>query len=242
MPPKRLKIVEPKKPKKKVPKRLKIVEEKKIEPKKKPVKKKKLPKKLNIKPEKKKMVKKMPKRLKIVEAPPLEETHPELTAITGMTGVQANAMSSLALFGMLPKELGQMVLNPSQRGGGVKVGQIPISKFTIDDVESAFQNSYDFNSNMTQSMAMDGDWTEYGGYRVLTAREDKYYQKHINSYRDGNYDSRMEMIEQKIMEKGSTIEFKLLEKALKDFKKQNKGKTGTIKQFDDEFSKFWDNY
>ena len=123
MPPKRLKIVEPKKkPKKKVPKRLKIVEEKKIEPKKKPVKKKKLPKKLNIKPEKKKMVKKMPKRLRIVEAPPLEETHPELTAITGLSGVEANAMTPLALFGLLPKELGQMVLNPSQRGGGVKVG------------------------------------------------------------------------------------------------------------------------
>jgi len=53
---------------------------------------------------------------------------PELMAITGLGKSEANAKSPLELFGMLPKELGQMVLNPSQRGGGAKVGhQSPLS-------------------------------------------------------------------------------------------------------------------
>ena len=49
------------------------------------------------------------------------KAHPELNAITGLTPSEANAMTPMALFGMLPKELGKMVLNPSQRGGGVKL-------------------------------------------------------------------------------------------------------------------------
>ena len=53
---------------------------------------------------------------------------PELTAITGLSKAQANAMSPAELFGMLPKELGQMVLLPSQRGGGVQVAKKPTPK------------------------------------------------------------------------------------------------------------------
>jgi len=46
---------------------------------------------------------------------------PELKAITGLTKKQANAMSPLELFGMLPKELAtNIVLNP--KATGVKVG------------------------------------------------------------------------------------------------------------------------
>lgn len=41
--------------------------------------------------------------------------------MTGLSRETANKMSPEQLFGMLPKELGKMVLLPSQRGGGVKV-------------------------------------------------------------------------------------------------------------------------
>tara|TARA_R110002073_G_scaffold203016_1_gene362589 strand:+ start:23 stop:970 length:948 start_codon:yes stop_codon:yes gene_type:complete len=49
------------------------------------------------------------------------KAYPELNAITGLTQSEANEMEPMALFGLLPKELGKMVLNPSLRGGGVKL-------------------------------------------------------------------------------------------------------------------------
>lgn len=166
------KKIEPeKKPaKKKLPTKLRIVE-KKIEPKKKPVKKKKMPTKLNI-VESKPKAKAKPKKLRIIAGGrypalakkmgirPISEkdlatidanskkrrdekerkAFPELNAVTGLTQSQANNMTPMALFGLLPKELGKMVLLPSQRGGGVKVARPPLS--TDADFKDIFQKMY----------------------------------------------------------------------------------------------------
>ena len=148
--PKKLNIVETKKKpvvKKRVPKKLNIKPaKKKIEPKKKPVVKKRLPTKLNIKPvQKKKMVKKLPTKLNIIEK------HPELMAITGLTTKKANAKTPLELFGMLPKEIGQMVLNPSQRGGGVKLTDPAIKEKAIDEFISEVREDHKQDGSVSRA-------------------------------------------------------------------------------------------
>lgn len=261
--PKKLNIIEPKKkpvkkPAKKLPTKLRIVK-KKIEPKKKPVKKKKMPTKLNIVKSKPK-AKARPKKLNILPnkkvqaiVTPKVESHPEMTAITGLTQSEANAMNPMALFGMLPLELARMVMTPSLRGGGVKVGETPVNKFTLDDADEAVRlnspGEYDdFGESMSYMMALNEDYTQHAGYRVLSSRDDKFYQKNYDEYRTGGYDMsdknyhRMEDIETKIMESYGEIHSNLINDALKDFKKANKGKSYTSKQFGEDFIPFWNNF
>ncbi len=66
---------------------------------------------------------------------------PELTAITGLTTRQAKAMSPAELFGKLPKELGQMVLQPSKRGGGPTVAGYTKNEF-INDLERLYKKEF----------------------------------------------------------------------------------------------------
>lgn len=263
--PKKLNIIEPKKkpvkkPAKKLPTKLRIVK-KKIEPKKKPVKKKKMPTKLNIVKSKPK-AKARPKKLNILPnkkvqaiVTPKVESHPEMTAITGLTQSEANAMNPMALFGMLPLELARMVMTPSLRGGGVKVGETPVNKFTLDDAEAATNNvpfhdsETEFSQNMGESMHWNGDFTEYAGYRVLTKRENTFYRNNLDVYRTGGVDDmpeksfhRMEDIETKIMEKSGFIYHNVMNDALKRFKKENKGKTYSPKQFDMDFAEYFENF
>jgi hypothetical protein len=170
---------------------------------------------------------------------PKDDSGKQLKSYTGLDRKQANKANPLELFGMLPQELRKNILLPSKRGGGVKVGQMPISKFTFADVDFNDMDP-DFSENAWQSMAYDADYTEYAGYRVLTDRQDKYYQKHYLSYAGGEYDEKMESLEGKISERLSTIEMLLMKKEFREWKKKNKGKTGSSKEFSKEFGEYFD--
>tara|TARA_R110000772_G_scaffold117112_1_gene222446 strand:- start:401 stop:1090 length:690 start_codon:yes stop_codon:yes gene_type:complete len=80
------------------------------------------PKKLKFKVNKP-AVKPAPKKLKFkVNKPLAKKPESQLSKMTGLSRAEANKMDPAQLFGMLPKELGKMVLQPSRRGGGVSVG------------------------------------------------------------------------------------------------------------------------
>jgi len=97
-PKKKIKLIKKEEPKPKPKKKIKLI--KKEEPKAKP--------KAPAKP-------KTPPKKKMVELP-------ELKAVTGLTKAEANKLSAVELFGMLPKELAKdIVLNP--KATGVKVAQ-----------------------------------------------------------------------------------------------------------------------
>ena len=171
-----------------------------------------------------------------------KEALPQLKKLTGLTKAEANKLDPTALFGLLPSELGKKILNPKETG--IKVGNtIKIKDFNEDDYSYEYEeNEMDLISSFFQSMMFRNDLTSYVGYRVLTSKQDKYYFKNIDAYRNGEYDEKMETIEMKINDKLSDIYMTLLEKAMKEFKKKNKGRTETKKLFIKEFSDFWDNY
>lgn len=64
----------------------------------------------------------------------------ELLDSFGLTNAEANKMDPTKLFGMLPPEIGQMILTPSLRGGGVQVARHPLS--TDADFKEVFQKIY----------------------------------------------------------------------------------------------------
>lgn len=172
---------------------------------------------------------------------PKDDSGKQLKSYTGLDRKQANKANPLELFGMLPQELRKNILLPSKRGGGVKVGQMPISKFKFDDFD--FNDLHeDFDSRAAEAMNYYEDHTEYAGYRILTDRQNKYYHKHYVSYYSGEYDEKMEMLGEKIRERLSTIEMLLMKKAFREWKKKNKGKTGSPSEFSKDFGEYFDNY
>jgi len=183
--------------------------------------------------------KKKPKFKVVGKAKPKKITLPELKAITGLSKAEANKLKPEELFGLLPKELSQMVLQPSKRGGGVKLGHINIKDFTLDDFEDIkpdyLRNSV---SNTNESMMFNQDFTD-----VLTAREDKYYLKHYSDYVDGNVSDKiffkMETIEGKIMENTFKLINNEMKREFKKWKTKNKGMTGTKKTLAKSFYEFY---
>jgi len=99
--------------------------------------------------EKKKAIAKLKKKLKALKKKEEKEAKkavieelPELKALTGLNKTEANKLSPLALFGMLPKELSlNIVLNP--KATGVKVGEpVPYTKAQADMINTIFNEIY----------------------------------------------------------------------------------------------------
>jgi len=179
------------------------------------------------------------KKVKVVPRKPKKITLPELKAITGLSKAEANKLKPEELFGLLPKELSQMVLQPSKRGGGVKVGQMDIKDFTLDDFEEVYPEALmDSVDNTNQSMMFNGDFTD-----VLTAREDKYYLKHYSDFTRGNLSDKiffkMETLEEKIRDNLTEVITKEHKREFKKWKTKNKGMTGTLKTLGESFDKFY---
>jgi len=174
-----------------------------------------------------------------LKAKPKKITLPELKAITGLSKAEANKLKPEELFGLLPKELSQMVLQPSKRGGGVKLGHINIKDFTLDDFED-IKPDYLRNSvtNTNESMMFNQDFTD-----VLTAREDKFYLKNYSDFIGGNLSDKilfkMETLEEKIEENTFKLLLKEMKTEFKKWKTKNKGMTGTKKTLAKSFEEFY---
>lgn len=190
--------------------------------------------------EKQKKVSKAIKEKKVkVKTKPKKITLPELKAITGLSKAEANKLNPEELFGLLPKELSQMVLQPSKRGGGVKVGQMNIKDYTLEDYEEFNRDFYiDSFDNYVASMNYYSDFTP-----ILTARENQFYLKHQSDFTSGNVSdkigSKMEALEEKMREKTHTELVKEHKREFKKWKTKNKGMTGTRKTLGESFDKFY---
>jgi len=123
-------------------------------------------KKTATKAEKKKAIAKLKKKLKALKKKDAEEAKrallqesPDLSRITGLTKAEANKLSPLELFGLLPKELSlNIVLNP--KATGVKVGEPqPYTKAQADMINAIFEEIYQSEGARQYVLG----WSIYGG-------------------------------------------------------------------------------
>ena len=98
----------------------------------------------------KEQVEKKQKTKKNFTAP--KKLRTELLDSYGLTNAEANKMDATKLFGMLPPEIGRMILTPSMRGGGLQVGRHNIKskvKYILEEGKeqlNTMRGSYDYES------------------------------------------------------------------------------------------------
>ena len=152
-----------------------------------------------------------------------------------------NKLSPLELFGKLPQELRKQILTPKETG--IKVGVIPVSSFTYDDIVEPDDDDNNLVYEAEENY-MDSGSTNISWIKGITSKQAEFYKNNVRSYSDlsDKQKIRIETIEDKIS-KGlrSTIksDFK---KELKEWKVKNKGKKMNLKEAIKSFRNFSDYY
>ena len=197
------------------------------------------------KEEKKKMDK---PKFKVVKKDEKKKFTTKKTAGEKLTGLKKADMKKIdpaELFGKLPKELRQKVLDPKKTG--VKVGQYKVGDFTADSLlDFLGGKARDFYydqfgervDNVFQSMAYYDDYSDY-----LKPNQEKLYKKGRLKGLDSlteKQQGRFEELEIKLMEKVDRDIGKYMDKLQKEFIKKNKNVSGTKKQIETKFIEFID--
>ena len=140
-----------------------------------------------------------------------------------------NKLSPLELFGMLPQELRKIILTPKETG--IKVGVIPVSSFTYDDIVEPDDDDnnlvYEAEENFEESGARDISWI-----KGITSKQAEFYKNHIYDWGDlsEKKQDRLETIGEKVNDGlRPTIE-RDMKKELKEWKVKNKGKKMNLKE------------
>ena len=189
-----------------------------------------------------------PKEVSEAKLPKIKkgEIQTELMGQFGLTNKQANSMSALKLFGLLSPEVKKIILDPKTTG--TKVGRISASKLgeeeLIDD-NPKMSEDMDEESNYVDQLAYRNSWNE-----VLPKAQARFYGKHYTDYYsyagdqvgDEKISDRMEELGQKVMDKASNRVYSDRRKALRAWKKKNKGLTGTLLELQEAFADFYEQY
>ena len=140
-----------------------------------------------------------------------------------------NKLSPLELFGMLPQELRKIILTPKETG--IKVGVIPVSSFTYDDIVEPKDDDdnlvYEAEENFKDSYATNISWI-----KGITSKQAEFYKNHIYDWGDlsEKKQDRLETIGEKVNDGlRPTIE-RDMKKELKEWKVKNKGKKMNLKE------------
>ena len=150
-----------------------------------------------------------------------------------------NKLSPLELFGQLPQELRKKILTPKETG--IKVGVIPVSSFTYDDIVEPDHGDnnlvYEAEENYMDSGATNISWI-----KGITSKQSDFYGDNIRSYSDlsEKQQNRIETIEDKIREGLRPSIERDFKKELKEWKVKNKGKKMNLKEARESFRKFSD--
>ena len=178
----------------------------------------------------------VPSKAKIIKA---VEAAPSIgKKLTGLTAAEMNKMTPLELFGLLPKELGKKVLDPKTTG--VQVGGIPISKITEGDLEIYDLVPEEEDSNYNESMLYMNDYTD-----VMSRSQSDWYLK---ANRKGYYDLseasqvKYEKLEGKIMDGIRRLLSKQHTRIFRDWKKANKGKISSLKNWKKSFESYYESH
>ena len=193
------------------------------------------------------------KKLKIVEPKPkkqkliIKKKEPKVSEAQKKKDAM-NKLSPLELFGMLPQELKKKILTPKETG--IKVGVIPVSSFTYDDiVEPKDDNKnlvYEAEENFEESGG-GGGATDIAWIKGITSKQAEFYKYNIRSYSDlsEKQQNRIETIEEKIREGLRPTIKRDFKKELKEWKVKNKDKKMNLKEAVKSFkrsSQFFSDY
>ena len=196
-----------------------------------------------------------PKEVSEAKLPKIKkgEIQTELMGQFGLTNKQANSMSALKLFGLLSPEVKKIILDPKTTG--TKVGRISASKLGYDELvfdNPKMYDDMDEQTNFFDAMAYNytrtvGGETEVMGWnQVLPKAQARFYGKYYDRYSQNELDEdelkisdRMDELGQKVMDKVSNIVFSDRNKAVRAWKKKNKGLTGTLLELQEAFADFY---
>tara|TARA_R110002012_G_scaffold5225_1_gene24071 strand:- start:903 stop:1751 length:849 start_codon:yes stop_codon:yes gene_type:complete len=154
-----------------------------------------------------------------------------------------NKLSPLELFGQLPQELRKQILTPKETG--IKVGVIPVSSFTYDDIVEPDDDDknlvYEAEENFEESGG-GGGATDIAWIKGITSKQAEFYKYNVRDWVNLSEKKRIriETIEEKIREGlRPTIE-RDFKKELKEWKVKNKGKKMNLKEARESFRDFSD--
>ena len=187
-----------------------------------------------------------PKEVSEAKLPKIKkgEIQTELMGQFGLTNKQANSMSALKLFGLLSPEVKKIILDPKTTG--TKVGRISASKLGYDELvydNPKMYDDMDEQSNFIDSMAYSNVWNP-----VLPKAQARFYSKHYSDYysayglEDEKISDKMEELAMKVNEKVSNRIVSDRTKAVRVWKKKNKGLTGTLLELQEDFADFYEQY
>ena len=156
-------------------------------------------------------------------------------SLTGLTKEQMNKLTPLELFGMLPVALSKVVLDPKTTG--VPVGKSKISNITQEDLQIWELAPEDEDSNWWDSALYHEDFTG-----IMTPTQGKWYIKaRLKGFDDLSRkdQDKWEGLEEKIMVGVGNEVQKHHTNMFREWKKKNKGMTGTLKEFKKSFETFY---
>ena len=178
----------------------------------------------------------MPKKKKKIVVKKKEEPKPSIgKKLTGLSKEEMNKLSPLELFGMLPVSVAKKVLTPKVTG--VKVGKSKISNITEEDLQIWELAPEDEDSNWWDSALYHEDFTG-----IMTPTQGKWYIKaRLKGFDDLSRkdQDKWEGLEEKIMMGVSSEVQKHHTKMFREWKKKNKGMTGTLTEFKKSFEKYY---
>ena len=195
-----------------------------------------------------------PKEVSEAKLPKIKkgEIQTELMGQFGLTNKQANSMSALKLFGLLSPEVKKIILDPKTTG--TKVGRISASKLGYDELvtnniqmEEDMDEQSNFNDAMAYNYPRNGE--VMGWNQVLPKAQARFYGKYYDRYSQNEFnedelkiEDRMNELSNKIQYKVSNIVFSDRNKAVRAWKKKNKGLTGTLLELQEDFADFYEQY
>ena len=187
----------------------------------------------------------IPKEVSEAKLPKIKkgEIQTELMGQFGLTNKQANSMSALKLFGLLSPEVKKIILDPKTTG--TKVGRISASKLGEEELiedNPKMSDDWDEVDSYWSALTYSDSWNE-----VLPKAQARFYSKHYANWRDQSIDDekiydRMEELENKIHYKVSNRVYSDRRKAVRAWKKKNKGLTGTLLELQEKFADFYASY
>ena len=184
----------------------------------------------------KKKEKAKPSSVGVAAVPEKKKTAGE--KLTGLTKEEMNKLSPSELFGKLPVALAKKVLDPKTTG--VKVGAIPISKITEENLKIYDLVDENEDSNYNDSMLYNDDYTDV----MSRSQSDWYLKANRKGYDNLSEKSqkKFEKLEMKILEGISNILSKRHSKIFRKWKKANKGMVSSFKKFQKSFESYYESH
>lgn len=170
-----------------------------------------------------------PAKPKAKPAPPAERKNEY-----GLTKKEANKMDSAELFGKLPKELRQKILDPKKTG--VKVGEKLFKASELDGGDLDPNN--EIYGQISDNIGEGGSYNNYEGYISSSQQSFLSRMREKGNNLTDREEAKREKIEELIMTRVSNQAYKEFNAEVRKFKKIHKGQSKNGKTWEEMFDKY----